>query len=92
MSVAGSSGIIPGMPVLPFGHRRCTLIMPGSPTAHETLSKVDPKLYPPDRTHGCWCSFWKLLGERDIRVWRKGRWLRPKPREVMWRPALVPPG
>lgn len=38
--------------------------------------------YAPPRTHGCWCSSWKLMADDSWRIWRKGRWLRPKSGEV----------
>lgn len=64
-----------------FAHRRCTYILDGRPS----LSVASDPRYPRflrERTHGCWCSSWKLIDDGTWRVWRRGRWVRPKHREV----------
>ncbi len=66
-------------------HHRCTYILPSNMAAHVAAKDIAslPK-WMTSRTHGCWCSSWKLTGD-GWRVWRKGRWLRPKPRELQMR-------
>lgn len=35
-----------------------------------------------ERTHGCWCSSWRQLPNGEWRIWRLGRWCKPKPGEL----------
>lgn len=57
-------------------HRNCTYILPGKSFAGSPFKWMQ------ERTHGCWCSSWKLMADDSWRIWRKGRWLRPKSGEV----------
>jgi hypothetical protein len=56
-------------------HRNCTYILPGKsyPEGREKWMR--------ERTHGCWCSAWKL-NDGQWRIWRLGRWCKPKPGEL----------
>lgn len=59
------------------GHRNCTEIMPATPL-------VAPVGFPgwwSERTHGCWCSAWRMT-KAGLRVRRHGRWAVPNRGEV----------
>ena len=62
---------------LPRHHLNCTYIMPSRLRKRAT----DPR-WLRERTHGCWCSSWKLLKNGEYRIWRRGAWRKPKPGEV----------
>ena len=68
-----------------FSHLNCTFILPGKSYPDS------PKKWLQERTHGCWCSAWKLLPNGEWRIWRKSRWCRPKPGELR-RTNKTPPG
>jgi len=61
---------------LPRHHLNCTYILPGRsfPEGRERWMR--------ERTHGCWCSAWKLLANGQYRIWRCGAWRKPKSGEV----------
>jgi len=66
-------------------HAGCTYLLPRpSRVRQEPLHPATPR-WLTEHTHSCWCSSWKLLASGEWRVWRKGRWLRPAPREVRLR-------
>jgi hypothetical protein len=60
-------------------HRGCTILLS---SGYGSTAAV----LPADRTHGCWCSSWKLLPDGTWRQWRRGRWCRPVAGDVRVRP------
>lgn len=66
-----------------WGHHRCTLILPSLTAAQ--LRELHPGRVPRwmrERTHGCWCSSWRLT-QMGFRIWRRGSWRKPKPGELL---------
>lgn len=57
-----------------YSHRNCTFILPND---NRGLSSI----YTPKRTHGCWCSAWRLT-RNGMRIWRRGAWRKAKPGEL----------
>lgn len=67
-----------------FGHKGCTVICADTGRA---WPRTAPKFIR-ERTHGCWCSSWRLT-RNGLRVWRQGRWQKPRPREVQRRREVL---
>lgn len=65
-------------PVRYLYHFVCTAILPSIP--RDKLPEQCPRWWR-ERTHGCWCSAWRMT-RNGLRVWRGGRWAKPKPGEV----------
>lgn len=68
-----------------FSHRNCTFILderpkPFGPRVHPYLRRGFPRFLR-ERTHGCWCSSWRLT-RNGMRIWRRGAWRKPKPGEL----------
>lgn len=66
---------------LPRHHLNCTYILPSPARTKFRKNPKTPRCYR-ERTHGCWCSSWRLLKNGEYRVWRRGAWRKPKPGEV----------
>ena len=64
-------------PLPKFYHRNCTVIMPSLHISPFLTGKQWK-----ERTHGCWCSSWKQLDNEEMRIWRLGRWCKPKKGEL----------
>ena len=62
-----------------YGHRNCTAILPA------VKRKEIDELFPAwmrERTHGCWCSAWKLDEDGQWWVWRDRQWCKPNKGEM----------
>ena len=57
-------------------HLNCSYILPGkaNPDGREQWMR--------ERTHGCWCSAWKITDEGAWLIWRNGQWCKPKRGEL----------
>lgn len=70
-----------------YSHRACTFIMPDvsrrARSARGDPYPTDMPQYMRDRTHGCWCSSWRMTEHSGLLVWRRGAWRRPKPGELV---------
>lgn len=58
------------------GHKNCTLILDAKFEWPETCPA-----WMRERTHGCWCSAWKLT-EEGMMIWRENMWQKPKKGEI----------
>jgi hypothetical protein len=61
-------------------HRNCTWILPDG---HQWTNRDCLPKWVQKRTHGCWCSSWRLLKNGEWRIWRDGAYRKPKPGELI---------
>jgi len=64
-----------------MSHRNCTVILPGSsyPNAKEQWRR--------ERTHGCWCSSWRL-DQGEYKIWKNDQWETPSKGELRKSPVI----
>ena len=61
-----------------FAHRACTFILPDG--RKHPWPAMAPRFLR-ERTHGCWCSSWRLT-RNGLRVWRRGAWRKALPGDL----------
>lgn len=62
-----------------FSHRACTFILPDGEHNHPPGRPAPRWLL--ERTHGCWCSSWKMT-RNGLRIRRRGSWRKANPGEL----------
>lgn len=67
------------VPGAQYGHFNCSLILPGE-MRRVSFGQASPPWWA-GRTHGCWCSSWRLT-KNGFRIWRRGAYRKPKPGEL----------